>query len=47
MPRVDDLRLDPDVAAVEIGVDVELGNVEAECVEPLDPMLQPVQQSVA
>ena len=36
VPEVDDLRLDPDGVAVEVGDDVELVDVEAEVVEPLD-----------
>ena len=40
--RVDDLRLDPDGRAGEVGGDVELGHVEAEGVQPTDPRLDPV-----
>ena len=38
---LDDLRLDPDPVAVEVGDDVELVDVEAEVVEPLDALLHP------
>ena len=34
--ELDDLGLDPDPVAVEVGDDVELVDVEAEVVEPLD-----------
>ena len=39
--ELDDLRLDPDLVAVDVGDDVELVDVEAEVVEPLDPLLDP------
>ena len=37
--ELDDLGLDPDPVAVEVGDDVELVDVEAEVVEPLDALL--------
>ena len=37
--ELDDLGLDPDLVAVEVGDDVELVDVEAEVVEPLDALL--------
>ena len=39
--ELDDLGLDPDPVAVEVGDDVELVDVEAEVVEPLDALLDP------
>ena len=39
--ELDDLGLDADPVAVEVGDDVELVDVEAEVVEPLDPLLDP------
>ena len=39
--ELDDPRLDPDLVAVEVGDDVELLDVEAEVVEPLDALLDP------
>ena len=39
--ELDDLGLDPHLVAVEVGDDVELVDVEAEVVEPLDPLLDP------
>ena len=39
--ELDDLGLDPDLVAVEVGDDVELVDVEAEVVEPLDALLDP------
>ncbi len=38
---LDDLGLDDDPVAVEVGDDVELVDVEPEVVEPLDPLLDP------
>ena len=40
-PELDDLGLDPDLVAVPVGDDVELVDVEAEVVEPLDALLDP------
>ena len=37
--ELDDLRLDPDLLAVPVGDDVELVDVEAQVVEPLDALL--------
>ena len=39
--ELDDLGLDPHPVTVEVGDDVELVDVEAEVVEPLDPALDP------
>ena len=41
VPELDHLRLDAHLVAVEVGHDVELVDVEAEVVEPLDPLLDP------
>src|SRR5665809_74763 len=39
--ELDHPRLDPDPIAVEVGHDVELLDVEAEVIEPLDALLDP------
>src|SRR4029453_4244887 len=39
VPELDDPGLDPHLVAVEVGDDVELLDVEAELVEPLDALL--------
>ena len=39
--ELDDLGLDPHLVAVQVGDDVELVDVEAEVVEPLDALLDP------